>query len=203
MSKFIQQQEIILASASAIRGRLLESLGLEFSSIPSDCDEEAIKNQFATQDWPKLGFALAEAKAKIVSQAHPNAFVIAADQLCVLDNQLFDKPLKHEIALKQLQALSGKTHRQIACLVIAKEGEILWRFQDEARLTMQELSPTTIEAYLKKEKPYHSCGSFQYETEGKWLFREVEGHVETILGLPLLPLTQALFKLGAVSFIFA
>lgn len=65
---------------------------------------------------------------------------------------------------------------------------------------LHQLSKQTIEAYLLSEKPYQSCGSYQYENQGKWLFKEVKGNEDTILGLPLLPLVKALLEFNAVNF---
>ncbi|MFT4058096.1 MAG: Maf family nucleotide pyrophosphatase [Legionella sp.] len=200
MSKFLHQQPIILASGSAIRFKLLQSLGIEFSVIPSQCDEDAIKASFHSANKIDLGYALAACKALDVSQQHPEHFVIAADQLCLLGDLCLNKPLNHVTAVEQLCLLSGKKHQQIACLCIAKNGNLLWQHHEIAQVTLHHLNKSTIEAYLLTEKPYQSCGAYQFETQGKWLFKEVEGNEDTILGLPLLPLTTALMKLGAVRF---
>ncbi|TAL59616.1 MAG: septum formation protein Maf [Legionella sp.] len=197
MSNFLQQQPIILASGSSIRAKLLSSLGLDFTVVPSHLDETAIKLNHAN-DPLSLGYVLAESKALEVSQLHPQSFIIAADQLCVIDQEILDKPLNHATARKHLRLLSGKTHQQIACLCIAKNNQVIWSHHETATLTMHELQEETIEAYLQKEKPYHSCGAYQFETLGKWLFKEVQGQDDTILGLPLLPLITALNNLNAV-----
>lgn len=200
MSRFMSQKPIILASGSSIRFKLLSSLGLEFLTIPSDCDEAIIKNSFKGQEVVELGYLLAQHKALDVSQRYPNHYVIAADQLCVVENRILDKPLTHQTAIEHLTLLSGKKHQQIACLCIAKANQILWQHHDTAQLTLDHLSHSTIEAYLHTEKPYHSCGAYQYETQGKWLFKEVQGNEDTILGLPLLSLTKALIELRIVYF---
>ncbi|BCA96353.1 Maf-like protein [Legionella antarctica] len=201
MSKFLQQQPLILASGSSIRSKLLNSLGLQFSVIPSNCDEEALKKMHQSKSIVDLGFALAKTKALDVSQHHPEYFVIAADQLCVIDNKILDKPLNHQTATKHLQLLSGKKHQQIACVCIAKNNEIIWQQHDIATLSVRNLNEQEIDAYLHGEQPYYSCGAYHYETQGKWLFTEVIGNEDTILGLPLMPLTNALQKLGAVHLI--
>lgn len=198
MSRFINQQPIILASGSEIRMKLLSSLGLQFSVIPSNCDEEAIKKAHDSDSMIELGYALAQSKALAVSQGYPEHFIIAADQLCLSGKKLFDKPLNHQFAIKQLRQLSGKKHQQIACLCIAKGTEILWQYHETATVTLHRLTEQSIEAYLQTEKPYHSCGSYQFESQGKWLFKEVKGKEDTILGLPLIPLTNALISLGIV-----
>ncbi|HHF7366755.1 TPA: nucleoside triphosphate pyrophosphatase [Legionella bozemanae] len=200
MSNFLQQKPIILASSSSIRLKLLQSLGIEFSVIPSHCDEDAIKASFKSKNALELGYALAASKALEVSQHHPEHFIIAADQLCLFGQTLLNKPLNHHTAMEHLRLLNGKEHLQIACLCIAKNNELLWQHHETAYLTLHQLSEKTIEAYLDSEKPYHSCGGYQYESLGKWLFKEVQGNEDTILGLPLLPLSSALMKLGAVSF---
>lgn len=199
MSRFLQQKQLILASGSSIRLQLLTSLGLDFLVIPSHCDEDAIKATHQSKNFLELGFALATAKALDVSKQYPGHFVIAADQLCVMGKKILDKPLNHQRATEHLRMLNGKRHQQIACLCIAKDGEVLWQYHDIAHLTLHYLSECNIEAYLQAEKPYHSCGAYQYESKGKWLFKEVRGKEDTILGLPLVPLANALISLGAVK----
>ena len=201
MSNFLQQQPLILASGSTIRLKLLHSLGLEFLVIPSDCDEEAIKIAHQSESILDLGFTLAKTKALDVSQRYPEHFVIAADQLCVIGNKVLDKPLNHQTAIEHLHLLSGKKHQQIACVCIARNNEIVWQYHDVANLSVRHLSEKAINAYLHSEQPYHSCGAYQYETKGKWLFTEVQGNEDTILGLPLMPLANALINLGVVHFI--
>ena len=199
MFNFLQQQPVILASGSLIRFKLLQSLGLEFTVVPSHCDEEAIKKTHNTDNIIDLGFALATNKALEVSQHYPDHFVIAADQLCIIDKKILDKPLNHSTAVEHLRLLSNKTHQQIACVCIAMNSKILWQYHDIAYLTLHCLNESCIETYLQNEQPYHSCGAYQYESQGKWLFKEVKGNEDTILGLPLIPLTNALLNLGVVQ----
>jgi septum formation protein len=199
MSKFLQHKPLILASGSSIRLKLLSSLGLDFLVIPSNINEDAIKEIHQSGNTIELGFALANNKALEVSKRYPEHYVIAADQLCVLGKKILDKPLNHQTAIEHLRLLSGKKHQQIACLCIAKDDKILWQYHDVANLTLHYLSEKNIEAYLQSEKPYQSCGAYQYESNGKWLFKEVVGNEDTILGLPLLPLANALLSLGIVT----
>lgn len=200
MSDFLEQERIILASQSSIRQKLLENLGVVFEVIPSHCDEESIKTAHPELDWPELGIKLANAKALTISHQQPDAFVIAADQLCILDDMLFNKPIEHQKALSQLKRLSGKKHLQIACCSIAHQGKIVWSHHSAATLWMRHLSEQHIESYLLQEQPYHSCGSYQFEGPGKWLFERVEGQEDIILGLPLMPLAQGLLDCKAVKF---
>ncbi|KTC97844.1 Maf family protein [Legionella erythra] len=200
MSELLTQQPLILASSSMPRQQLLLSLGLQFTTIPSHCNEAQLKQMASPTTHTELAATLAASKALIVSEDNPEHFVIAADQLCVLGNTLFDKPEHHDGAVSQLRKLRGKTHQQIAACCIAKEGEILWATQDVAFLTMRNLSDRAIEAYLLTDKPYQSCGAYHYEGRGKWLFSEVKGSDSTILGLPVQPLINALLQHRIVTF---
>ncbi|KTC77099.1 Maf family protein [Legionella brunensis] len=199
MSKFFTQAPIILGSASKSRIALLNSLSLDFEVVPAACDEETIKQNLRTKPMLELANALARCKALEVSHRYPSHFVIAADQLCIIDDKYLDKPLNHNTATAHLRLLSGKTHQQMSAYCIAKEGNIIWQDHDIATLTMRNLNDSTIEAYLKQDKPYQSCGAYHFEGLGKWLFSNVKGSESTILGLPLLPLVQALINLGAIS----
>ncbi|KTD48553.1 Maf-like protein [Legionella rubrilucens] len=200
MSELLTQQPLILASSSMSRQQLLQSLGLQFAVIPSHCNEEQIKKLSSQSSHSELAATLAASKALMVSEDHPEHFVIGADQLCVLKDKSFDKPENHETAVTQLRRLRGKTHQQISACCLAKEGQIVWAAQDIAFLTMRNLSDRTIEAYLLSDQPYQSCGAYHYEGLGKWLFSDVRGSDSTIMGLPLQPLIEALLQHRIITF---
>lgn len=200
MSNFIKQQPIILASGSSSRQALLRTLGIHFEIVHSGCDEEAIKIAFKGSSMIDLAKTLARQKALTVSQRFPKHTVIAADQLCVIGNQYLDKPGSHAIAVEHLRLLSGNTHQQIAACCIAQNGEVCRQFEETASLTMHTLDDQTIENYLRLDMPYQSCGAYHYEGQAKWLFRAVTGSEDTILGLPLNPLTNHLMDLGVIEF---
>ncbi|RUQ88070.1 Maf family protein [Legionella septentrionalis] len=198
MFDLIHQEPIILASGSKSRQHLLKSVGLDFKIIPSGVDETAVKNDFK-KDWLSLAVTLAHEKALTVSKRFPDTAVIAADQLCILDNEYFDKPITHANAVGQLQRLSGKKHQLFTAVCIAKNNRIIWQQEECPELTMHTLSMSTIQAYLHQEQPYQSCGSYHYEGMAKWLFKEVSGAESTIMGLPLQSLVNALLSLEIVT----
>ena len=199
MSEFIQQEPITLASASPNRLQLLASTGLDFTIHPADIDEQAIKESNPEDTPIQIAKRLAEKKAMVVSEQYPMSYIIAADQLCHCQGQRFDKPLTHEKAFQQLQQLQGQSHQQICAMAIAYQGTILWSEQDIATLTMKSLPADSLDAYLKLDKPYHSCGAYHFETAGKWLFESVDGSESSIQGLALLPLLKALYELQIVK----
>lgn len=199
MSDFFHQKPIILASGSSNRYQLLASTGLEFAVHSANIDEQKIKEMHPDDSPIQIAKQLAEQKALEVSKNYFQAYVIGCDQLCSCEDKRYDKPLTHERALNQLLQLQGKTHQQICAMSIAYQGRIIWSEQDIAVLTMKTLSTETLDAYLLRDKPYNSCGSYHFEQAGKWLFKSVDGSESSIQGLALVPLLQALCNFEIVT----
>ena len=192
---------LVLASGSAIRAQMLKGCGLQFSVAPSNVDEEAIKKGFEIGDagLGRLAGELSRAKALNVAPAYPDHLTIGADQLCVLENSIFDKPETREAAIEQLMQLQGQTHQQISAVCLARGSEVMWEHQCAALLTMRALTEAEAAAYIDADLPLKSCGAYKYESLGKHLFAEVLGEDATIKGLPLQPLLAQLHGMGAIA----
>lgn len=186
---------LILASGSETRRAMLERVGLDFTVIVSQVDEDKLKHELKDLTVYQLGLELAKRKALVVSQEYQNTFVIAADQICVHKEYVFDKPGDFDRAFVQLEILSGEEHEQICSAVIAHQGKIIWEFQESACLKMRKLSDIEIKHYLEIEQPFNACGSFMFEKHGKHLFEKIRGDQDVILGLPVVELLAELYRL--------
>jgi septum formation protein len=144
---------------------------------------------------------LARAKAEAVSDLAHGAFVIGADQVLALGDEIFAKPDSMEGAREQLLALSGKMHRLLSSVALARDGEVLFAHTEDAALTMRKLSPEFIGRYLAAagDEILSSVGAYQLEGLGIELFEKIDGDYFSILGLPLLPLLDALRREGAIE----
>jgi septum formation protein len=190
------QPEIILASGSETRLRLLRNAGLSPVQRNPMLDEapvkQALKSEFATA--AQAAETLGELKAIKVSSNCPDALVIGSDQILEINNIWFDKPVDREQAAAHLIALSGKTHSLYTSVTVVKNMEPLWHYNSVVRLTMHPLSSTFIDTYLEKSGPsvMNSVGAYQLEGTGVQLFSVVDGDFFSVLGLPLLPLLSFL-----------
>ncbi len=191
---------IILASASAARRQMLDRAGVALTSCAALVDEAAVKQCARGADNDRA-LMVAEAKATEVARRHPGALVIGADQMLVCEVVWFDKPASAKEAREQLLALRGRTHRLISAVVVMRDGAVLWRCAEVARLTMRAFSEAFLDQYLAEvgDEVCHTVGCYRIEGVGLQLFSRVEGDHFVILGMPLLPLLEALRGLGELE----
>lgn len=185
---------LILASQSAARQALLANAGITFEAIPHELDERAIELASALSAPGEIAGLLARDKAIVVSEKHPDRFVVGADQTLIFGDRLFNKPSGRAQAAEQLRSLAGKSHELHSAAAVARDGEVLFEDVSIARMTMRPLDDNAISAYLDEagEAVTTSVGAYQLERLGIHLFERIEGDHFTILGLPLLPLLEFL-----------
>jgi septum formation protein len=191
---------LILASKSAGRRLVLTQAGLPFESRPADVDERAIEAALGPVGADAVASELARAKALAVSVEAPGRFVIGADQVASCEGRLFGKPETMAKAAELLRFLSGRHHQLHSALALARDGAVIFETIAHADLTMRALSEAFIEAYLETMggTALTSAGAYQVEGLGAQLFTKVEGDHWTIMGLPILPLLDALRQDGAL-----
>ena len=198
----MSKPSLILASSSPFRRQLMQNAGLVFEAHPADIDERTIEAPLAASGATpdQVALALAEAKALDVANRHSGSVVIGSDQTMSLGERVYHKPANRAEAQSHLVSLSGKTHQLNSAVVLARDGEVLWRHVAHARLTVRNLSDDFIETYLDRAgaKALQSVGAYQLEGEGIHLFSQIDGDYFTIIGLPLLPLLAELRSLDLV-----
>ena len=190
---------LVLASASTSRARILRDAGVPFEVQPARVDEETVKTSGG--DGAAVAVKLAELKALRVSSAHPDALVLGADQVLVCDGKLLSKADTRAEASAQLKFLRGKPHTLISALALARDGTVIWRHSDEARLAVRDFSDAFLDDYLNKEGDamLGSVGCYRLEGAGAQLFESVRGDYFSILGLPLVPLLAILREHGVIA----
>lgn len=194
---------LILASSSAVRLALLSRSGLDVEALPARVDEETIRTSMLAEGaTPRdVADALAEAKARKVSLRRPEVLVIGADQVLAHNGCLLSKPATLAELRLQLERLRGSTHSLLSAVVVCRDGEPLWRFVGQARLTMRSFSDTYLEDYMARNWPglADTVGGYKLEEEGVRLIARLEGSYFTVLGLPLPELLNWLALRGDIE----
>ena len=177
---------------------MLRAAGIAFEARPANVDERALEAALNDASPGAIAVALAEAKAQSVSQCAGGKLVLGSDSLIAVGGTRYDKPVSREDAVAHLRAFSGQEMELHSAAALARDGKIVWKHGDVARLQVRHLSNGFIDHYLDQEWPEvsHCAGVFRIEAMGVHLFERIAGNHFTVLGMPLLPLLGALRNLG-------
>ena len=188
--------EIILASKSKVREKILKRNGIQCVVSPSNIDEDPVKESLLNEGASPeiISKNLAELKANKVSQKNYDVLVLGADSVIDLDGELISKPENRTEAFNILKKLNGKKHSLISSVCISKNGSMTWNYTDKAYLTMKNFSDKQLREYLEKitDEALYAYNVYQIEGEGRNLFISIEGDENTIMGLPIIDIKNYL-----------
>ena len=193
---------IILASSSRSRRKILSDSGVQYKSIKPLVDEEYLKKGFKGST-KKLALMLAEKKALSVSKMHKDTIVIGADQVLSFKGKVFNKPKTIKEAEKNFKLFKNKIHYLDSATVIAYNDKIIWRNEQSPKMKLRNFSDKFLKNYLRKvgKEVTLSAGGYSIEKDGIQLFSKIEGDFFTIIGLPIIPLLEKLRELKSVAVI--
>ena len=181
--------EIILASKSEVRKKILNENGIKCMVMPANIDEDQVKKSLLSEsETPEnISKNLAELKANKISNGRIGELVLGADSVIDLNGEIISKPTNRKEALAILKKLNGKKHYLISSVCISKNGSMLCNYTDKAILTMKKMKEEELKSYLGKinDKDLYAYNVYQIEGEGRVLFSKIEGNESTIMGLPV------------------
>ena len=182
-------KEIILASKSRVRKKILEANKINCMVEPSNIDEDSIKESLLKENASPeiISKNLAELKANKISKKRSGNLVLGADSVIDLHGEIISKPTDRREALEILNNLNGQTHQLISSVCISQNGSMIWNYTDKASLTMKQMSEEELKNYLDRisDEALYAYNVYQIEGEGRSLFSRIEGDEDTIMGLPL------------------
>ena len=189
-----QNRQIILASSSKIRAKILAEHGLKFEIIKPFYDEDNEKNFLPKMSCQDLSIFLAQKKALSVSEKFRDAIVIGVDQVCEFQKNAISKAQNVDQAIKQLTQFNGKIHYQNSGLVVCENNNIIFENFTKVRLKMRKLTSKQIQDYVIFEQSFGCAGSYKYESLGKHLFENINGDYFAVLGLSIQELLNFLHQ---------
>ena len=176
---------------------MLKSAGLTFEVKRPAVDEVVLQQRLG--QLPPADLALQLAKAKALSVHAGEAYVIGSDQILEFEGRVLHKAKSLPEAITNLGRLSGHTHELHSAVVVMKNGEEQFSHTSTAIMKMRVLSDAFLQSYVQQEQAalLNSVGGYYYEAAGRQLFEDVSGDINTIMGMPLLPLL-AFFREKAI-----
>lgn len=174
---------LILASQSPRRRKLLEQLGLPFRVQVSPVDEIFPDGEAPAQAVQRLALD----KAAPIAAQHPDALTLAADTVVVLDHDVLEKPADADEARRMLRRLSGVTHTVYTGLTLVHPASGRRRAASEATaVTFGQLSDAEIAAYVATGSPMDKAGAYGIQDDfGAVFVARIEGDYYNVVGLPL------------------
>jgi len=181
--------KIILASKSGVRKQILDKYKIDNEVMISNVDEDEIKKSLLLEGASPsiISKNLAEIKSLKVSNKNPDRFVLGADSVVSLNDEIINKPKNREEAFSILKRLNNSIHYLISSVCISKNGSMIWNHTDSSELKMKNLTDDELNKYLDKIKTetLTAYGVYQIEANGLDLFDYVKGDRDSIMGLPI------------------
>ncbi len=175
-------RKVILASASPRRSDLLRQIGIDFTVVPSNIDEDIE----AGLQPGSIAQELAYDKAwNVAKDDNCGSIVIGADTIVVKDC-ILGKPVSEEEAYKMLKSLQGSWHEVITgvALIDSKDNKCKKGFE-KTNVKMRSLSDSEILSYIKTGEPMDKAGAYGIQGIGALLVERIEGCYFNVVGLPL------------------
>ena len=183
--------QVILASESPRRKYLLSSIGFSYESYTPNVDESILEGETPTAICSRLSIL----KAKSASEQFPEALIIAADTLVIVDDKIFGKPCDADEAKLMLSTLSGREHMVITGVTIIYNGVTLTESESTV-VHFRKLSECDIEAYISTGEFSGKAGAYAIQGYGSLIIECIEGDYFNVVGLPLQMLSKMLEKIG-------
>ena len=181
--------EVVLASSSRIRLKILQNNKFKVKQIPPGIDEDEVKISLINSGATCLQIAknLAELKANRVSAKYPGDVVIGADQVMDFKGKNYSKPNNKDEAKSILKILNNNKHFLHSAVCVSRGGSMISNFHESCPLKVKNLTVKEIDEYIERldEEKMLKYGVYQIEAGGLDLFDEVHDDMEAIMGLPM------------------
>ncbi|MBN1548960.1 MAG: septum formation inhibitor Maf [Syntrophaceae bacterium] len=193
----ITSAPFILASASPRRVELLSNLGLNFTVMPSGADET-----YRLGETPAVHVRrVSKAKAQVVAEQHPEAWVLGADTIVVIDGEVLGKPRDKADARRMLRLLSGRKHDvYTGFTIIRKSASVLLRKTVRSAVAFRLIDEDELAWYINSDEPYDKAGGYAVQEKGGVFIRRIQGSYSNVIGLPVSEVFEVLKKIGAIRF---
>ena len=186
--------ELILASQSPRRRDIMRYMGLDYQA--EVCTEpERVPEGLSISETV---MHLAEQKASFVLRLHPDACVIGADTIVVLDDKILGKPSSPEDAIQTLNRMQGRTHTVYTGIAVLKAGYCDVRY-DATRVRFRPMTEKEILWYVSTGAPLDKAGSYGVQGFGSVFVDSIEGNYFNVVGLPAPILYEMLLKANAIT----
>lgn len=197
--------ELILASASPARTKLLANAGIAHRVLVSDVDEDAVTARYGLTDPHDTALLLARAKAEAVASLPESegALVLGCDSVFEFQGEAHGKPWEADVARERIRRMSGNVgvlhtgHWLVDCRDTEEDGSgATLGAVSSAEVHFAKLLDDEIEAYVATGEPLQVAGSFTIDSLGGAFIEKVVGNPHAVVGLSVSTLRHLLASAG-------
>jgi len=183
---------LVLASSSPRRKEILEALGLAFEVCSAEVDESLRPGESPFDAAERLA---REKAAGAAAELPPDAVIVAADTIVVLEGRALGKPADRADAGRMLRSLQGRRHEVVTGLAVAQEGRLV-SGRDVTRVVFAPMTEEEIAAYAASGEPDDKAGAYALQGIGGVFIERVEGSPSNVIGLPVRLFAKLARKMG-------
>lgn len=197
----INTKKIILASKSPRRKELLEQIGMDIEIYPSNIDEKRISIKNPVEYVKKL----ARLKAENIGSLYPDSWVIGADTIVVIHDQIIGKPRSKTDAITILKKLNNREHFVYTAFCICNQDSNSYTMKSivksvKTKVYFKNLTASEIEWYVNTKEPFDKAGGYGIQGVGSFIVKKISGSYTNVVGLPVCEVVEALINLNLVEF---
>jgi len=197
----INTKKIILASKSPRRKELLEKIGMDIEIYPSNIDEKRISIENPVEYVKKL----ARLKAENIGSLHPGSWVIGADTIVVIHDQIIGKPRSKADAISILKKLNNRDHFVYTAFCICNQASNSYTMKSviksvKTKVYFKNLTDNEIEWYVNTKEPFDKAGGYGIQGVGSFIVKKISGSYTNVVGLPVCEVVEALINLNLIEF---
>lgn len=188
---------LILASASPRREELLKTAGLTFRVIPANVNEAGFKKETPQEHVRRLS----REKARAVAVRHPDALVLGADTIVVIDDMILGKPESKKQAREMLQKLSNRFHTVFTGFTLSSTDAGISKTKvARSCVRFKKMDLEEIDWYINTKEPYDKAGGYAAQGKGAAFIRSISGSYTNVIGLPLAGVLDELKNLKVLRY---
>ena len=167
-------------------------VGIAHETIPADIDESYLPGE------PPIAHAerLAREKGQVVAARHPDALVLSADTIVVIDGEVLGKPTSAPDAMRMLRMLSGRTHTVFTAVAVTWKGKTESSVE-AVTVTFRDMSDERITAYIATGEPMDKAGAYGIQGYGATIVERIDGDYFAVMGLAIGRLIELVRRAGA------
>ena len=188
---------LILASASPRREELLKTAGLTFRVIPANVNETGFEEETPQEHVRRLS----REKARAVAVRHPDALVLGADTIVVIDDMILGKPESKKQAREMLQKLSNRFHTVFTGFTLSSTDAGISKTKvARSCVRFKKMDLEEIDWYINTKEPYDKAGGYAAQGKGAAFIRSISGSYTNVIGLPLAGVLDELKNLKVLRY---